>query len=183
MRNTNCLVSHLSMLMLAGHDPAALILRINCCSVRTLALIQLLLARIEKLIRDQRWPSVERARNKGPGADRGQAEGQSVQHAPFADSMDGTGILSPQPSEKKQSAFTVTAKGRLNTCQTSGPRLPVPVLVLIGCYLLSGGPACGSSAGRWCSSGRCCGGTLSCRLSAGQAAPTGQQHRPYLLLL
>lgn len=183
MRNTNCLVSHLSMLTLAGHDPAALVLRINCCSVRTLALIQLLLARIEKLIRDQRWPSVERARNKGPGADRGQAEGQSVQHAPFAHSMDGIGMLSPQPSKKKQSAFTFTAKGRLNTYQTSGPRLRVPVSVFTGCYLLSGGPACGSSAGRWCSSGRCCGGTLSCHLSAGQAAPTGQQHHPYLLLL
>lgn len=59
-----------------------------------LALIQLLLARIEKLIRDQQWPSVERARNKGPGADRGQAEGQLVQHATLADGMDGSGVLS-----------------------------------------------------------------------------------------
>lgn len=97
MRNTNCLVSHLNMLMLTGHDPAALVLRINCCSVGTLALIQLLLARIEKLIRDQRWPSVERERNKGPGADRGQAEGQSVQHATFADRMVELGYLVHSP--------------------------------------------------------------------------------------
>lgn len=74
----NCLVLHLNVLMPTGHNLAAPVLQINCCSVRTLALIQLLLACIEKLIRDQQWPSVERARNKGPGADRGQAEGRSV---------------------------------------------------------------------------------------------------------
>lgn len=75
------------MLMRTGRHPAALVLRVNCCSVRTLALIQLLLARLEKLI------SVERARNKGPAADRGQAEGQAVQHA--------TGMLRPQPSKNQ----------------------------------------------------------------------------------
>lgn len=93
--------------MPTGHDPAALVLQINCCSVRTLALIQLLLARIEKLIRDQRWPSVERARNKGPDADRGQAEGQPVQHATLADGMDGTGGLSLPLRRKSFSIYCV----------------------------------------------------------------------------
>lgn len=69
--------------MLTGPDPAALVVRMNCCSVRTPALIQLLLARIEKLISAQLWPSVEGARNRGAGADRGQAEGRAASDQPF----------------------------------------------------------------------------------------------------
>lgn len=51
-----------------------------------------------------------------------------------------------------------------------------------GSHLHLMGPACGSSAGRWCSSVRCCAGMLNYRLSAGWGGPAnkiqkGQQEK------
>lgn len=54
----------------------------------------------------------------------------------------------------------------LKSCSTNSLKMAP------GCYLLLEGPACGSSAGRWCSSARCCGGRPCCRLAAGRDAPT-----------
>lgn len=44
-----------------------------------------------------------------------------------------------------------------------------------GSHLHVVGPACESSAGRWCSSARCCAEMPNCHLSAGLAEPAEEQ--------
>lgn len=63
----------------------------------------------------------------------------------------------------------------IDLCSCSAISFPVQVLNEMGSHLHPVGPVCGSSAGRWCSSTRCCGGTPCCRLSAGQGGPAGVQ--------